>query len=168
MPPAEISTENHTLLVQLSDQVGNVGRQLEGFLEAQTKENQRLHERIDLAQARSADAVTSIKDALASKGRVSGSFILSLTAVLFSSAAIIGGAVTTYVTGRMETINPSIQAQASEIARNREYVDEMRVRTAANDAASEADRTWIKRELDRIGEMAHKGISNPNPKTPHP
>jgi hypothetical protein len=150
-----MSTENHTLLVQLTDQVGTVGRQLENFLDAQTKENQRLHERIDIAQTRSADAVTAIKDAIARKGQVSGSFILSLTAVLLSSAAITGGAVTTYVSGRMEVITPSIQAMQAEMHRNREYIDGLRVQTAEEDARSTADREWIKRELDFIRKMSH-------------
>jgi hypothetical protein len=154
--PVEMSTENHTLLIQLRDQVSNLGTQVGTFVEAQTRENQRLHERIDIAQTRSADAVASIKDALANKGRVSGSFILSLTAVLLSSAAIIGGAVTTYVSGRMETITPSIHAQSEEIARTRAYLDELRVKTAAQDAASEKEREWIKRELDFVRDMNHK------------
>lgn len=172
LPSAHMSEQNHTLLVKLADRVDNVGTTLKSFIDAQSEENRRIHERIDDAQERTAKAVESIKDSMASRGRVSGGFILSLCATLVSTLAILGGLATTYVNNRLETIQPTLTRHAAEIdaqrhamEQERRQASEIQSQLAAHRAAQESDRAWIMRELDFTRDKFHKAnlTQIPNP-----
>lgn len=157
-----MSQDNHTLLIKLDDRVQTVAKTLEGFVEAQGLENRAIHRRIDETAERGTKAVEAIKDSLNARGRISGNFVLSLIAVLLSSLAIIGGAVTTYVSNRLETLEPQIHASKTThettIARLQEaerQLQEHRIQAAAADASAATDRQWTQRELDFIRDQSH-------------
>lgn len=152
-PPGDT---NHEILLALQTQLEGVGDTLKVFIEKQGVENQRLHERIDNTQDRTTKAVESLKDSFNSRGRVSGGFILSLAAVFLSLCALIGGAVHSYMSIRLEGLKPSIQAheealRVTELRRGEIFqrVEQLQAGQARADGAAEANQRWLMRELDR-------------------
>lgn len=103
------SQENHTLLVQLT-------KSLDTFVHEQQAENRHLHKRIDETQERTALAIESVKDVLAKSGKVSPQFIISLIAIFASVCTLIGGAVSAYVSVRIDTIKPEIEQARRSVA----------------------------------------------------
>lgn len=135
-------TDNHTLLLQLGGQMEGLAAALKEFVVQQGEENRRIHERIDATGERAAVAVGAVKDSLAARGQVSGNFVLLIVTTILSFIAIVGGAVTAYVGGRIEALKPTLHFQ-EEIMRltatnlreqERDHAD-LRVKVAELDGA---------------------------------
>lgn len=146
-----ISGENHTLLVQLNDAVTAMGKQVGQHIEQQTKENVRLHERIDGVQVETRNGVDAIKASLASSGKVTASNIFALIAVLVSVMALVGGIAQAYISVRLGNITPLIDANMAQIEqvrteqhRQREELTLTRIEAARVDEA----RRWMEKFLE--------------------
>ncbi len=115
------------------------------FIKAQSAENVRVHGRIDETAERSSQQVGEIKEAIASRGRVSGRDVLALLAVVCSVVALLGGVGHSYVTMRMESLNPRLDAvveklerESGELVKLRAELTEARVESAYRAGQAEA------------------------------
>jgi hypothetical protein len=140
-----VSVSNNILLGQLNQSVQSVASTLNGFIEKQGEENQRLHSRIDsTAMAARAD-MDEVREGLASRGRISGQMILSLVAVLLSAFAAFGGFGHAYVSTRLEKVDTAIASVDRrvdmlhvEVDKQRTLTDKDRVDDAYNRGRTEA------------------------------
>jgi len=149
----KFSEENHTLLVQLRDNVGSLGGTLDNFIKAQSEENRRLHGRIDDTNSAMLTAVGSIKDTIAERSRVTPALI----AMILSSLAIIGGAGSYFVNLQASTLRTDIdniggKVAAAEIQRltMADRLSRVEVESATKDATSIENRRWIEKLQDEI------------------
>lgn len=169
MKPDEIkdnkfSAENHTMLVQLRDNVGTLSSTVTSFITAQGEENRRLHGRIDLqgetvnrrieAQGEALSrAVGSIKDSIAERARVTPALI----AMILSSIAILGGAGTAYIGLQTAPIKTDIANAASEIHQieaqrliMRQDLVALQIKSASEDARQDERSIWTTKLLEEI------------------
>ena len=155
LPPEEISKQNNELLVQL-------GANLRAFVVDQQTENKRLHERIDSVQTHTAQAIDSVKEALSKTGKISP----ALVATVLSLCAIIGGAVTTFVSGKIDNITPMITASQRDITQQENISEVLREQMTRNRIEIAVNSAVISR-MDEIGSRALiKGAVNDAPKFP--
>lgn len=154
MPPKQqdsISSENHELLVRLSDSVTHLGEQVTTFHKAQQTENRVLHERIDSVQIETRKGVDEIKNTLAQSGKISAGNIFSLIAVLVSVLALIGGITQSYISVRLGNITPLIDHNAAmlheqhvELRSQREDLTKARIEAARVDES----RRWLEKIIE--------------------
>jgi hypothetical protein len=155
---SKFSEQNHTMLVQLGDNVTRVGESLKGFIESQSQENRRLHARIDdtnssivQAQNSMAASVGSIKDAFNERSRITPSLI----AMALSLVAILCGALTAYIDVRSAPVKTDIQNVSTalhamvdqQLVMRQEHVG-LQVHTAEEDSAQRTNQHWLEKELD--------------------
>ncbi len=149
--PTTFSSENHTMLVQLTDSVNNLGKQVSQSYEAQQAENKNLHARIDSVQVETRKGVDEIKSSLAQTGKISASNIFALIAVIVSVLALGGGIATAYIDVRLGNITPLIEANAAhtddlrtEMRSQREDLTRARLEAARMDEA----RRWMEKIIE--------------------
>lgn len=153
--PEEMSKQNNELLVQLS-------ANLRAFVVDQQTENKRIHERIDSVQTHTAQAIDTVKEALSKTGKISPALI----ATVISLCAIIGGAVTTYVTGKMDNIIPMISANQRDITQQDNVTEVLREQMTRNRIDIAVNSAVINR-MDDIGSRALiKGVVGDSLKFP--
>lgn len=145
------SQENHTMLVQLTDAVSVLTKQVGSHISEQQQENKRLHERIDGVQLETRNGVDAIKSSLAQTGKISASNIFALIAVIISVLALVGGIATAYIDVRLGNITPLIEAnaaQAGELKAAQQRLSEDLTRTRIEAARVDEARRWIEKFLE--------------------
>lgn len=148
----QLREDNHTILVQLQTGVADMGSTLTKFMEAQGKENKALHERIDDTNKSFSTAVSSIKDSIAERSRMTP----ALGAMILSSLAIIGGMCSAYIGLRTDGLRADINHVSADLiasGQHRRAMDEklveVRVDAAKSSAAQDRDLWWITHFLDK-------------------
>lgn len=147
------SLENHGVLVELKDAVGAIGERFEAFSANQSKENQRLHDRIDATQERFINALSTLKDGMAEKGRLTPALVASILSMI----AILCGAGGAYVSMRSEPLERSVMVNAAKIAtaevqrmNMEDRLHQLNVKSDVTDAIGETDRKWITKIQDEL------------------
>jgi hypothetical protein len=157
-PHITASEANHTLLIQLADAVGNVGKQvaeqgdyLTRHITEQQEENRIIHTRINDNRDETTRGITEIKDSLASRGRLSAAHV----AVALSAVAMLSGLAQAYISVRLGNITPLIDANTAAIAAGdgqrmqmREELTKARIESARSDATGVEARRWLEKRQD--------------------
>ena len=150
MPKEAASQQNHTLLIQLADNLAAIGKQLGAHITEQQQENIRLHSRIDETQTQARTGVMEIKDSLASRGRISSGQVFSFVAVLVSLMTMAGGLSQAYISVRLGNITPLIDANTAATAavnaeqqRQREELTRSRVDNARSEGRMTEAIRWL-------------------------
>lgn len=148
------SLENHTLLVQLTDAVGGLGKQMATHISEQQEVNNRLHQRIDGVQNETRQGVDSIKASLSGMGKVNSTQVFALVAVLVSVLTMFGGLAHSYLSVRLGNITPLIDSNAAglemameELRRTRADVTQERLESAREHARATEARRWMEKLL---------------------
>ena len=154
--PNPFSSENHTLLIQLTDGQAALADTVGRHIAAQEVENQRLHERITTTARDLTNAVTAIKDSNAARGRISGQFILTMLAVLLSSLVAVAGFVQWYVSSQVDKVMPSVAHAVGDMAALRAdhhaldaRAQQINVDSKVREAELAKDLEWMKKLFTR-------------------
>lgn len=150
------SQENGRLLQHVTEQVSNLAINFDTFIQRQDEENKILHKRIELQNDKHDKGIDAIKDVLATRGKVSGQFIITLIAVLLSFSTLLVGLVHSYIGVRLENISPTIRANEASITAlervtiaNALDIHRIEVAAAKAEGISEAERRALWRDSDR-------------------
>lgn len=96
-PPNRQDNDIHSRVVLTEQNLSTLSQTMERFISAQQAENNRLYDAISKQGDHTATGLNEVKDALNSRGRITGQTVFGVIAIILSLITMIGGFVHFYV-----------------------------------------------------------------------